>query len=196
MSAAINIVTPPATEPVTRDEAKTHLRVDGTADDTYIDGLITLSRMAVELTTGRALITQTREYSFDRFPASRLEQVQLPYPPLHSVVSVSYVDEEGITQTWGSMLYNTRAGTVKGRLYPVYGESYPTVRDQPYAVTVQYVAGYGDADDVPQPLKHAMLLLVGHYYESREATLIGVNGLVLPMGVDALLAPYRVSELP
>lgn len=59
------------------------------------------------------------------------------------------------------------------------------------AVSVTYVAGYGNADAVPAPIKAAILLIVGHLYENREASTVGVSAELLPMAVDALLAPYR-----
>lgn len=37
----------------------------------------------------------------------------------------------------------------------------------------------------------AMLLLIGHWYESREAAVIGTISSELPLAVDALITPYR-----
>ena len=43
-------------------------------------------------------------------------------------------------------------------------------------------------DDV----RTAMLLLVGHWHENREASISGVSISTLPLAVDALLQPYRI----
>ncbi|NLS04613.1 phage gp6-like head-tail connector protein [Rhizobium sp. P32RR-XVIII] len=43
----------------------------------------------------------------------------------------------------------------------------------------------------PAPVLEAMRILVGHLYENREATLVGVSAEMLPFGVFDLLAPYR-----
>lgn len=49
-----------------------------------------------------------------------------------------------------------------------------------------------DVSAVPLPpaLHHAILLLVGHYYENREAV-SDQPVHVLPLGVARLIAPYR-----
>jgi uncharacterized phiE125 gp8 family phage protein len=58
---------------------------------------------------------------------------------------------------------------------------------------VRFTAGYGDtASDVPQTIRQAILLAVGHWYENREATVAVGNVRELPLGIEALLWPYRV----
>ena len=78
---AFKILTAPAAEPVTADEVKDQLRLDGTDQDTMIDLLIAAARAGVEKYLGRALITQTLQLFYDSFPA----EIELPYPPYQSV---------------------------------------------------------------------------------------------------------------
>lgn len=40
-------------------------------------------------------------------------------------------------------------------------------------------------------IEQAILLLVGHWYNNREATILGATPAVLPFGVEALLWPRR-----
>ncbi|WP_374446964.1 head-tail connector protein [Providencia sp.] len=47
------------------------------------------------------------------------------------------------------------------------------------------------SDDV----KNAMLLLIGQWYENREATNIGNITSTLPFATEALLQPYRIYGL-
>jgi len=56
---ALVLTSGPASEPVTLAEAKTHLRVDGSAEDTLIASLIITSRLHVEAGLGLALVTQS-----------------------------------------------------------------------------------------------------------------------------------------
>lgn len=58
----------PAVEPVTLAEAKAHLRVDGTAEDTLIGSLIVTSRLHVEAAMGLALVTQSWSVFLDAWP--------------------------------------------------------------------------------------------------------------------------------
>ncbi|MBA9061689.1 hypothetical protein GGQ91_001066 [Methylobacterium fujisawaense] len=63
-------------------------------------------------------------------------------------------------------------------------------------VTVRWRAGYPVVDGrstVPAPIRHAILLMVGHLYGSRDAvTTTAAQPAELPLGVQALLAPYRI----
>lgn len=168
--------------------------VNTTADPELLSWL-TAARQHVETFTHRALITQTWDLSLDGFPES--DWLCLPMAPLVSVTSVTYVDANGVTQTWSASLYTVDAPTGPharpGRLAPAFGQCFPVTRDQPNAVTVRFVAGYGAASSVPGPIKSAMKLLIGHWWLNREA---GVNptrgsGDILPFGVDSLLWPYK-----
>ena len=76
------------------------------------------------------------------------------------------------------------------------GQSWPgTTLKTAAGVTITFVAGYGATSaSVPESIRQAILLLVGHWYENREAT-VGVGNMqVLPMGVKALLSDYRVMR--
>lgn len=64
------------------------------------------------------------------------------------------------------------------------------------AVTAHFKAGYGAAaKDVPDAVRQAMHLLVGHYYKHSEAVITGTRPTELPLGVKALLAPYRLQRV-
>lgn len=43
----------------------------------------------------------------------------------------------------------------------------------------------------PADLEHAVYLTAAHFYENREATLVGVSAEILPFGVIEILADYR-----
>ena len=73
-----------------------------------------------------------------------------------------------------------------------YGADWPRENLYPTnPVNIRFTAGFGGAADVPGPVVAAMKLLVGHWYENRENSLVGVSVNELPMGVTALLANYR-----
>lgn len=190
---ALKLITAPAAEPVSTSEAKAHLRVDTTADDTYIGTLITVARQNVESHLRRALISQTWEVVLDAFPAG---VIRLPKPPLASVTSIKYTDDEGVEATYSSANYVVDTDTEPGRVVLKSGETWPAVTlAAANGVRVRYVAGYGAAgSNVPQAIRQAILLVIGSLYENREDVLVaqGVSIGVLPFGVVALLAPYRI----
>ena len=178
----------PGVEPITLQQAKDHLRVSHNDEDAIIEPLITAARQHVEAYTKRALITQTWAWSMDAF-ATLLSP---PLPPLQSVSSIAYIDAAGDSQTLASSNYRVDSASEPARITEAYDTTWPTTRQVTNAVTVTFIAGYGDAGhDVPQPIIQAMLLLIGHWYENREA-LAPVNLMPVPMAVDALLSPYRV----
>lgn len=187
---ALVLVTPPAEEPVSLDEAKAHLRVDHDTDDDLITALIAAARQFAETFTRRAFVTQTWRLELDAFPA----EIRLPRSPIQAVTSVQYVDEAGSTQTLGSSLYVLDKATEPARLIPAYDQSWPAARNFTAALKVTYTAGYGDAAAVPQAIKQALLLLIGHWYERREAVSVAAPPAEMPMAVDALLWQHRLYE--
>lgn len=186
---ACNVTSEPAAEPVSTAEAKTHLRVTGSDDDTYIDTLVKSARRHVEQHLHRALITQTRALRLDEFPSE--DCIELPYGPVQSVSSVAYLDADGATQTWSSANYRADIYSVPPRVSLAYGISWPTTRGVSHSVTVTYVCGYGTTGaSVPTEIVHAIKLIVGHLYENREEN-VAFSMEAMPFGVNALLSPYR-----
>jgi uncharacterized phiE125 gp8 family phage protein len=176
-----------ATEPITTAEAKAHLRVIGSVDDTMIDALVKACRLIAENDLRRSLITQTWTKTLDEFP----DAIELAYPPIISVTSVKYYDTAGAQQTLAPALYALDAQSEPGWIVPAYGEAWPDTLATINAVEVIYDTGYGAAADVPQAIKQWILLQVGHLYENREATVPGVSIAPLPFA-GSLLDGYRV----
>ncbi len=186
------LVTAPTAEPVTLAEVKLHLRVEDNADDALIAALITAARQHAEHDTRRALVTQTWKLVLDAFPES---VITLDRAPVSAVVSVVYIDPEGVSQTLSAAGYQLDAVTEPCRLVPAYGSTWPATRAQVNAVTVTYTCGYGNPDTVPESIKRWMLLRIGALYENREEVLTGRAITLAPLPfVDALLAPYRLLE--
>lgn len=189
--------TAPAVEPISTSEAKLHLKLDSdTTDDTLIAALITAAREIIENKTGCALINQTWEMSLKEWPENE-DALKLYPSPLSSITSVVYVDVNGDTQTWsGSTGYQADTYSMPGQLVLRYGQYWPVNREIENSILITYVCGYGaSAASVPGPLKAAILLLIGHLYEHREAVEIGRTTAELPLGVEMLISSYRVIEV-
>lgn len=190
----LRLVTAPAIEPVTLTEVKTHCRVDGTADDTYLTSLIAVARRHIEaVELGRSLITQTWDYTVDAFPGG--VSLALPRPRLQSIESIKYTDSDGTEYTVDSSTYYADTAAEPGLAVLKYGQSWPSATLRyTSAVTVRFTAGYGPAaSDIPEPIRQAVLLLVAHLYEHREP--VGDSryaaGLKeIPFAIGALCAPY------
>ncbi|NNF65982.1 MAG: hypothetical protein HKM98_00570 [Gammaproteobacteria bacterium] len=186
--------TAPTTEPVTLNEARLHLRIDDchNDDDSYVEALIKSARHRVEGFLHRALISQTWKLYLPEFPT----EIMLPMGDVQSVSSVEYVDTDGSPQTLATSEYQTDLNAVPARIKEAYSKNWPSTRVNEYnAVTVTFVAGYGAASAVPEPIKQAILLIVGHLYENRENVSAGTQLYDVPQGADSLLWPYRIDLL-
>lgn len=187
---ALRLQTAPAAEPLTLTEAKAHLRVEHTSEDTLITALIVAARTHAEAFTRRAFVTQTWDLFLDAFPDDAATPIRIPLPSLVTVDSISYVDDAGATQVWGSSNYLVDNKSDPARVTPAYNVSWPATRDQVNAVTVRFTAGYGNAAAVPQAIKQAMLLIIGHLYEHREAV-SDFQVYEVPQAAEYLLWPHR-----
>lgn len=189
MKSSIRITTPPTAEPLSLAEARAHLRIDHFDEDGVIAGLILAARQHIETICGMALCATGYTMTLDDFPPGEL--IELPREPVQSVTAIRYVNDAGTLVTWSSAEWEADLNTMPPRIRPRDGYRWPTVDDQLAAVQVEFVAGYGGPELVPQPIMQAMRLLVGHFYEHREAVQSGGSVVELPFAVDALLAPYR-----
>jgi len=205
-------LTQPAIEPVTLAQAKLHLRLDFTEDDSVVSGLIAAAREYVEKEMQRAIYERSFLLTLDYFPLAsecvnganqyayvssyiRSLSIHCPMPSLVSVESIQYLSDSSQTVTLSPNSYVLDTVSEPGRIMPAPGTYWPYQNQYlPGQVQVTYTAGsYGDGEDVdtcPQAIKQAILLLVGHWYSNREAA-SDKPVTNLPLAVEALLAPYK-----
>lgn len=199
--SSLSLITPPTFDPVTLAEAKAQCRSTTSEEDGLIAGYLLAARHYCEDHTGRVFATQTWEMKvdgawptvFDRPTVSQRTRIVLPNPPAQSVTSITYLDTTGALQTLASNQYSFSKGDIFGFIEPAYGVSWPPVRNQLETVTVRYVAGY--TNDFPDAIRQAILLLVSHFNEHREAIAVDVRGvpIELPFSVTALLQNYMTE---
>lgn len=185
------LVNPPQEEPVSRDEAKAHARVDGAAEDARIDALIKAARIEVENRTGRALVTQGWRIVRDCVPRGGI--IRLAPVPVATVDAVTLFDHDGTPRILNSSDYEIDVYSAPGRLLFKGGIAGPARSLN--GIEVDLTCGYGGADDVPAPLKQAILMLAAFWYEQREAALVGAVAEPVSEGVSALIAPYRMPRI-
>ena len=192
---SLNQTSAPATEPITTAEAKTHLRIDTSDDDTYIDTLVAAARRWAETFTERAFVTQTWVWKLDAFPNNG-DPFRVPYPPLSSVTSITYLDVDGDSQTLETSVHEVDIATQPGRIALKWDQVWPIVRSGNVidVVTMTFVAGYGDASDVPDEIKHAIKIVTAHLYVNREPVVVGAPIANVPLSAEELLWSKRMVE--
>jgi uncharacterized phiE125 gp8 family phage protein len=176
----------PTTPIIALDEAQDHLRVDG--DDAAVQRCIDAATAAIDGTTGIgvAMITQDWQLTLPCFEWC----VHLSLTPVQSVNSITYRTSGGWV-TVDPSLYHVDLSSTPARV--TFIGTVPCC--YPGDIRIDVTCGYGDtAADVPADLRQAALLMVGHYYEFREAT--AANTMApLPMGVETILARHRAVPI-
>lgn len=188
---ALKLITAPAVEPVTATEFKLHNKIDIADDDAMVTIYNQAARQDIEHITRRAICTQTWDLYLDDWPDG--DAIEIPLPPLQSITSVKYYDDDNTEATFASTNYIVDVASDPGRIV-LYGDaSWPsTVLRPANGIIIRFLAGYGAAADVPTALKQAILLLGAHFYENRESVVVGKIATLLPQAVNALIWPYRV----
>jgi uncharacterized phiE125 gp8 family phage protein len=181
---SLQLLAPPAAEPVTLAEAKAHLKIDTSDEDTLVTTLITAARARAEWHTGRAFVTQRWCLRLDAWSHDNV--VALALPPLISVEEIAVTDASGIRAELGATAYRVDVASIPGRVIFAHRPSSLRARD---CVEISFTAGYGDTAAVPAAIKEAVLEIVADLHAHRgDDDPVGVSG-------QALLAPYRVFKL-
>jgi uncharacterized phiE125 gp8 family phage protein len=187
------LLTGPALEPVSLLDVKAHLRVDHDDDDALLTAAIVSARVHVEAAIRRVLIEQTWRIHLDRWPRKRIFRV--PVAPLIAVDAVRVRDAEGGSTLVDADDYEVDVASVPGRLVLAAAAPSPPGRAV-NGIEIDVTAGYGATTlDVPSPLRHAVMMLVAHWYEHRGAVGHDLAGETPPLGFAALIAPYRILSL-
>ncbi len=170
-------------EPISINEARAHCRVLHNDEDALITALIVAAREWVENFTGHTLVQREVTQRLSCFRHPRL----FAWPIADdATVTATYVDSDGATQpiTGARLIF----GNGWAELATAFGSAWPTSYGP---ATVSVEAGYATADDVPQSMKQAILLLVGQWYANREA--VSDKAMTeVPFAVEALCQPYRM----
>jgi uncharacterized phiE125 gp8 family phage protein len=208
-------------EPVTLEEAKDWLRLEGDAEDATVGVLITAARQYAEAFCRRSLtIGEVWEMKLDSFPlmtTSQLEGfpggvtsellsanpeilsswidwsgIKLPMGPVQAISSITYQDAAGVQQTVDPATYGLDGDAQESRLYPLSGAAWPVARRGAGSVVITFVAG----DNPEQMVKVAMRQILSHWYQNRDAvTQLNTQPQVVPMAAERLLWPYRKVRL-
>lgn len=150
----LSLVSPPAVEPVTVDEARAALGLPSSALDMAISAALIASRQSLDGKEGflrRAIISQTWDLTLDDAPGGC---VALPLPEIQSIVAVSVWDGDA----WVD-IPDTEYRLSKGVPDVLVSRSGWRRGVGPRSFRVRYVAGYGPtASSVPQAIRQAIIL--------------------------------------
>lgn len=185
-------ITAPSGLPVSATELRTHLWTiyPEKTTDPYLELLIKAATSHLETITWRRFISQTWRLYLDSWPSG---SIMLPYGAVSSIESVKWLDDDGTDHTLVTgtdyipaivgpepMVMPVATGWPTGTLFDVD------------SIRVDFVAGFGVPADVPSDIRHAVQLLAAHWYETREAVIVGTTVRKVPFAVDALIGPWKI----
>lgn len=181
----------PTVEPLSIDEAVRQLQLAVGDDNAYIQSLISVARDVAENATGRALMSSTWLAATCSFPSSGL--LSLAVTPVSAVSSIKYYSD-GETSLTTLDPSNYIVTTAVSPAVIIFDEDFiaPSLASRPDAVQITFTAGAATANLIPPSLKHALRILVRHYYDHPEMMATGAAS-ELPMHLRDLLYQNRVS---
>jgi len=177
--------------PVFAQDVKADLGIasDEIVHDRKIETLIQAATALVsgpEGIVGKPLINQTWKLSVIDY--DRYDRIVLPLTPVVSITSIEYYDSTETLQELDTEDFDLFGDEDNAFIRPKTGITWPSVYDRPDAIMVTFVAGFGVSPDyIPENIKQAIRLLCCHWFENREAVVVGSITSELPMGVEALL---------
>lgn len=154
----------PAFEVMSVDEILPHVRADDSPEvRSMLLDYISAAREVIENDAQVSLVQRTTIIYLDCFPCGPIE---IRYPPVQSVTSISYIDGAGDTQTLAAELYRVDLTSKPGRIYPAYGQTWPSTLDVSNAVVVTVPTGYASVGLIPPCAKQAMRIAVKSMYDN------------------------------
>mgnify|MGYP003629958310 FL=1 len=180
------------TEPITKDEAKDYLRVSNSADDTYIENLISTARQTIEKDTNTSLVLNSYVEYLDRFPTANggIIELQVAGDVVGTgLPTITYMSADSVTHDV-TLTLNTDfvMAEYRGRprLQPI--NEWATARDLIGSVKITY--SVQPPNGIPLPLKQAMYLLISHFYDNRSPITYG-SVKEMPLGYKKLIRPFK-----
>ena len=203
-----------ATDYVSLAEAKQHLRVTASDDDSYISGLISMAVDACSNYLGYSIRKGTAKYGFDSFTGSPalinpVNGLNIPsgnYLRVNSrvlsLVSVSYVNANQAVTAFSGSDWITAPDPMGNYSRNIFINTAPdSITDDTIKYIVEVTEGFNpvgtsavDPDTIfPMAIKHAALLLIGQYYDNRNAVVVGTIQAKISLGFEYLLDPYKIQ---
>lgn len=191
----------PEHEALALAEVKEQLRVDFADDDAFLTRCIRAARQMVEGPDGAGIAIMATGWTLtlDCFPAV----IRIPMGPVLAIDAVKYINSDGVQQTLPDADKQWRADGYGALVAPAFGLSWPSTRRGVFdAVAIEFTAGFPgtDADTpdlamVPESLRAAMLMLIGHWNANRETSVIGEVPSEIAFAFGSILNQFRVGRV-
>lgn len=174
---------------MTLQQVRDHLSLPPTSThDAKLSDLIKAAESFISNRTNRALSTSKYRLTLDALPLTTLVAIQVPKCPVQTVDQFTYLDSDGVRQTWDSADYELHNQYEPARILPVQGQSWPAAARRSDSVQIDFTAGY---TKLPPEVQQVTLALVDHWWENRGT--VG-TGSELPYTVTALMSQIDLGD--
>ncbi len=171
-------------------EAKAHLRITHTDDDTYISTLIISARRAVETQYDLCLLQQSWSMFADQWPQDGV--FRIPLSPLSSVVDLKFYGDDDVAATIDPAHYYVDKASWPARVALRRGRVFPPPGRMTNGLELKITTGFGATSaSVPLEIKQALLIMITDWYTNRGDT----SGTAMPPAALELLSAYKNVRL-
>ena len=206
------------TEPVSLEDIYTFLRLDTDGsppshpDDDMLRSFITAAREKVEQVTRRTLtVGSTLKAIYSRFPVYKVymggtgffdddfeyrnDAIELPRPPINSVSSVQYYDEDNVLRTFSTSNWFLVNESFTAKVVLVDGYTWPSTFRRDDALQITFTSGYEPigspnpaTNSIPELIKVAIMVEVQLMYDELSPD----KRKKLEESIDRMLVSFRV----
>jgi uncharacterized phiE125 gp8 family phage protein len=167
---------------ITLDEVRTHCRIDLTYDDDLVAKMLAAAIRHVEQITGWVTTSQMYTKLIKKIP----EIIRLPLWPVTAITAIEII---GATTQNVASDFDIDLTERPAKVIPL-SKSFNVATGE--TLLIAYTAGEAD---IPDGMRQAVLMLVAHWYENREAIVVGTISSEVSLGVNQLLSPYMARRL-
>ena len=204
--SGLKVVAGPAVEPISRVEARDHLRIDEDVDDSQVRIYIQAATEWAENYTNRVFINRTFQMMLDGAVELEtqlwegmktgpsgvhyMDHIELAVAPVVSVQSIKYYSDDDTESTWATTNYYVDTFSEPAKIVLRTGGTYPSDLRAANGLEINFTAGYGASpSNVPEAIRVAILQYITYLYEHRGDH----EGAISPPAIIRnLLDPYRI----
>ena len=185
------VKTGPTKKAIEIDVLKKHLRLTGDAEDGLLKDYLDAAIDEAQKFLGRPLITQTITGTLDEWPSDGV--IEIENPPVQSITSIKYYDENGVEKTLTSSWYWEVLDDEPARITLKDAYDWPDLEDgRPAPITIEFVGGYGDnPPDIPAQIRQGIIYLAAHFFVNRDQVVTGTIVSDFPINSIWCWASYR-----
>jgi uncharacterized phiE125 gp8 family phage protein len=180
-------ITDPAFSAVTLARLRNNSNIPPGQDEDFLTGALQSAEDYVERYLECTIASAEWRLTLDSFPPLNGPQL-IPLWPIRTVTEIAYTDPAGATILLPLNQIVQPIGNDRYHLRLKSGLCWPTTSCDPNSVRIEFTAGWITQSAIPGTLNRAIMMLVSHWYENREAVLTGTVSKEIELGVGSMLA--------